>query len=128
MDRPIVLIVEAELLIRHPLAEYLRECGYRVIETASADEARRILASAGTAVEIVLADVEAPCISGFALAAWIRGRHPRIQVILAGSAAMAAEKAGDLCEDGPRLAKRYDHRLVLERIRRQLAARDRRNV
>ncbi|HLY56414.1 MAG TPA: response regulator [Stellaceae bacterium] len=127
MDRPTVLIVEAELLIRHPLAEYLRECGYRVVEAANADEARQIIAAGMTPIEVVLADVEAPAVGGFALSTWIRKEHRGIQVILAGSPARAVEKAGGLCEDGPYLARPYDHQLVLARIRRQLAARDRKD-
>jgi hypothetical protein len=32
---------------------------------------------------------------------------------LAGTIATAAEKAGDICQEGPALSKPYDHRLVL---------------
>jgi CheY-like chemotaxis protein len=38
--RATVLLVEDELLLRWPPAEYLRDTGYRVIEAASAKEAR----------------------------------------------------------------------------------------
>ena len=53
------------------------------------------------------------------------GNHRRIEVILAVTVAKAAEKAGDLCQDGPALSKPYD-KLVLDHIQRLLAARDRR--
>lgn len=35
-----VLVVEHDVLVRHPLAKYLRECGYRVVEAITYDEAR----------------------------------------------------------------------------------------
>ncbi len=124
-DRACVMVVEVDILVRHPLAKYLRECGYRVIGACNADEARRLLNADFASIDIVLADADASG-SGFELAAWIRGNHPKIEVILAGSVTKAAEKAGDICQDGPALSKPYDHKLVREHIRRLIAARDRR--
>jgi DNA-binding response OmpR family regulator len=122
MTQPRLLIVETDILVRHPLAEYLRECGYLVLEATDADEARQIIESESE-VEIVLADADAPGGSGFAFASWLRREHPKINVVLAGNVAVATEKAGGLCEDGPNLAKPYDHRMVLNYIQRLLATR-----
>jgi hypothetical protein len=61
--------------------------------------------------------------SGFALRQWIQTRNPAVQVILAGSIEKAVDKAGGLCNEGPALAKPWDHRLVLDQIRRSLAKR-----
>jgi len=119
MTQPCLLIVEQDILIRHPLAEYLRECGYRVLEATDANEARRIVEK-GETVDVVLADASG---GGFALAASLRREHPKIKIVLAGNVAVAAEKAGDLCEEGPNLAKPYDHQMVLNYIRRLLATR-----
>jgi len=124
MSLSCVLLVEADVLVRNPLAEYLRDCGYRVLEAASAGEARRLLAAGPHPVDAVLADADAP--GAFALARWTRDGFPAIRLVMAGSPATAAEKAGDLCADGPLLAKPYDPQLVIDRIRRLLAARDRR--
>lgn len=119
-----LLIVESDIVVRGPLAAYLRECGYEVVETANAAEARTILSESGRTIDIVLADIDAPGENGFALAAWIRENHPDVEVILAGTVAKAAEKAGELCNEGPALSKPYEHQFVLDRIRRSLAARD----
>jgi DNA-binding NtrC family response regulator len=124
-DKQCIMIVESDVLIRQPLAEYLRECGYRVIEATNDAEAREFLAKGVAQVDAVLADVNASGEARFSLATWIRQNHPGTQVILAGTMATAAEKAGDLCQDGPALSKPYDHRLVLDHIKRLLAARDR---
>jgi len=121
------LIVDADILVRHPLAEYLRECGYRVLQAANLDAARRYFTQRGRrpVIDVVLADAAAAgAENAFAFAGWLRTNQPGVEIILAGSVDVAAEKAGDLCEEGP-IGKPYDHQLVLGRIRRSLAARDR---
>lgn len=125
MPQDCILIVEADILIRHPLAAYLRDCGYVVVEAADAYEARKVLSQRDVAIDIVLADANPSGDSGFVLASWIRQHHPNLKVILAGTVTKAAEKAGDLCEDGPGLSKPYDHRTVLDEIRRAMAQRGR---
>jgi DNA-binding response OmpR family regulator len=124
--QPCVLIVEADILVRHPLAEYLRECGYRTLEARSAAEARALLDSMASSVDFVLADASGPGAEGFELATWVGRHYPDVAIVLAGGVAKAVEKAGEICEEGPALAKPYEHHLVLERIRRSLAARRRR--
>ena|SRR5579872_3677003 len=120
-----VLVVDDEVLVRMVIAAYLRDCGYRVVEAANADEAMLVIEQDEEgAVSVVLSDVEmAGEQDGFALANWIRRRRPACEVILAGTAARAAEAAGDLCEQGPTLAKPYEPQAVLDRIRRLLARR-----
>jgi DNA-binding NtrC family response regulator len=122
-----ILIVEADIRIRHPLARYLRGCGYAVVEAADAEEARALLSQGKAVINIVLADANPSGDSGFVLAHWIRQNHPQVKVILAGTVAKAAEKAGDLCEDGPAVSRPYDHKSVLDEIRRSLAQRGRNN-
>ena len=125
MNEPCILIVEADELVRAPLAEYLRECGYRVLEAVNAREARQMLTNGEWGIDVVLCEVESLGENGFSLGTWVRRNYPRIAVVLAGSVARAAEKAGELCEDGPLLSKPYDHRIVLEHIKSLLAARKR---
>jgi CheY-like chemotaxis protein len=38
-----VLVVEHEVMVRLAISEYLRHCGYRVIEAISAEEAITVL-------------------------------------------------------------------------------------
>ena len=42
-------MVESDVLVRQPIAEYLRQCGYKVIEARDTDEALLILTSEGIA-------------------------------------------------------------------------------
>jgi CheY-like chemotaxis protein len=119
-----VLVVEDEVLIRMVIAEYLRHCGFKVIEAVNADEALLILQESELQVDVVFSDVEMPgSMDGFALAKWIRANRPGTDVILAGSPSRAAHAAGNLCENGPAMSKPYEPQVVLDRIRRLLARR-----
>jgi len=103
------------------VAGYLRQCGYQVTETDGAVEARRVLL-AGAAVQVAFIDLDAGGeFDGFGLAQWIRAERPEVKVLLTSGARRTAETAGDLCEQGPHLAKPYDHRELESQIRRLLA-------
>ena len=117
-----VLVVEDEVLIRLVIAEYLRECGYRVHEAANADEALAVLEAPNVAVDIVFSDVIMPgSMDGFALARWIRANRPQIDVVLTSGIDRSAEIAGVLCEAGPLLEKPYEPQSVVDRIKQLLA-------
>lgn len=119
-----VLVVEDEVLIRMVISEYLRDCGYRVIEAASADEALLVLQQTDLKVDVVLSDVEMPgSMDGFGLAQWVRQHRKDLDIILVGNAARAADAAADLCESAPTLGKPYEPQAVVGRIRRLLADR-----
>ena len=78
------------------------------------------------AIDIILCDVDCPGeLGGFGLSRWVRTQGLPAKVILAASVERAAQKAGDLCEDGPQVRKPYDHALLLDRIKRMLAMRER---
>ena len=119
-----LLVVEHEILIRFPICDYLRECGFRVIEAANADEAIIVLQAPDLTIDLVLSDVQMPgAMDGFGLAQWVRTNNPGIPVVLVGSAAKAADAAADLCENGPMLAKPYEPQVLLDQIKRVLAGR-----
>ncbi len=113
-----VMVVEDDVLVRLALADYLRDCGYRVLEVETAENAIRVLEHPDWDVDVVLsALVLGGATDGFALARWVRENRPGTAMILAGSAARAADAAGELCDSGPDLGRPYDPRLVVERIR-----------
>ncbi|MBA1154685.1 response regulator [Microvirga mediterraneensis] len=123
---PTVLVVEDEVLIRLVIADYLRECGYRVHEAVNAEEAVSILQSPEVSVDVVFSDVEMPgSMDGFGLARWIRTNKPGTEVILTSGAERSADIAATLCEAGPLLKKPYPSKDVVDRIK-QLTAKARR--
>jgi DNA-binding NtrC family response regulator len=118
-----ILVVDDDILVRMSISQYLRDCGYKVIEASHADEAMEVLLHKETVVDVVFSDIEMPgAVDGFGLAKWIHEHRPGLDVLLAGTVPRAVESAKDLCEQGP-VPKPYDHQIVHNHIRRLLAAR-----
>jgi len=123
MEVATVLVVEKDILVRQPLAQYLRDCGYRVLEAADGAEARGTLSRDRHRIDVALIGTKVPSESGFAIASWVRRNHPTAKVLLGGTVARVLQLAGNLCDDGPNGP--LDHRAVLDHIRRLLATRER---
>ena len=119
-----VLVVDDEILIRLVIAEYLRDCGYKVIEAANAQEALLVLQQTERDVDVLFTDIEMPGdLDGFGLAQWVRSNRPATEVILTGSVKRAVNAASNLCEAQNHVPKPYEPQTVLERIQRLLANR-----
>jgi len=124
---PTVLVVEDEVLIRLVIADYLRDCGYKVHEAVSGEEAIAILQAPEVSIDVVFSDVEMPgSMDGFALARWVRANKPGMEVILTSGIERSADIAATLCEAGPLMKKPYSSQDVVDRLR-QLAAKARRS-
>lgn len=68
---PTVLIVEDEVFPRLAMADYLRECGFHVVEAASGVEAQQLVL-AGLKVDLVFSDITMPGgVDGIDLALWL---------------------------------------------------------
>ena len=110
-----ILVVEPDILVRMVIASYLRDCGYKVLEGVTAADVMAVLSS-GQKIDVVFSEVRLRGrVDGFGLARWAREHHPDVDVILASGAGGAADKASDLCDDGP-LEKPYQPQEVVRRI------------
>ena len=110
-----ILMIEPDILARMVIAEYLRGCGYRVIEATRGEDFFTVL-EADTPIDIVFSEVQLPGqVDGFSLAKRIREEYPGIDVILTTGAPQAADKAGGLCDQTP-LKKPYHPSEVVRRI------------
>ena len=109
----VVMIVEPEVLVRMVVAEYLRDCGYTVIEATAAKDVWTVLDS-GHRLDVVVAEVGA--VDGFSLAKRVRQTHPDIDVILTSGIAGAAHESHELCKEGP-IKQPYEPKDVEARIR-----------
>ncbi|WP_114226965.1 MULTISPECIES: response regulator [Sphingomonas] len=124
----VILVVDGDVLVRHGISDYLRDCGYRVVEASNTDEAKVVLEDTSMHIAAVLCDAEAPgSLSPFRLRSWATERRHDVQIALAGNIEVAANKAAELCEQGPHLARPYDPQSVVDYIKRLIsaAARDR---
>jgi DNA-binding NtrC family response regulator len=77
---PLVLLVEDEIAVRELLTETLQHSGFDVIAAESAEDA--LSGPADRSIDVLVADVDLPGMSGPALAVELRKRAPRLGVIL----------------------------------------------
>jgi hypothetical protein len=83
-----------------------------------------ILQKTDASVDVVLSEIDIPgFMNGFMFAVWARSVRPELKLLLAGTPERMVRNAAELCELGPTLKRPYDHKRVLYRIKRLLAAR-----
>jgi CheY-like chemotaxis protein len=117
-----ILVVEDEILVRAPIANYLRQCGYRIVEACNGDEAVTVLLHGKLDIDLVFTDIEMPgSVDGFGLAKWIREHRPGMDILLAGTLPRTIEFAKQICAKGP-VPKPYEAIVVHSEIRRLLSA------
>ena len=96
-----VLFADDDVLTRIAVSEYLRGCGYRVIEAAGGLEAKIALTHVAE-IHVLFADARlAGDDNGFALAQWARRNRPGLQVLLSTGLARKSEAAASLCSHHP---------------------------
>ncbi|MDY0885002.1 response regulator [Dongia soli] len=128
MKQPTIALVETDILIRYPLSHYLRECGYRVLEACTAEEARQLATARDVAIDIFVLDIAWLGDAGFALAQELRRLNEEWEIITIGSVKRAVKTAADLCEDGPNPSHASDHGNVLALIQKRLSMREKRSA
>ena len=112
-----VIVAESDILARMVLAQYLRECGYEVVEAATSEDVLAALRS-GRSIEVVLLDAQiSGGLAGFTLARQIRESFPGTEIVLTFGIAKAAEKAGEICDEGP-LERPYHPQEIVKRVKR----------
>ena len=104
-QRPVVLIVEDEFLLRMDAADMIEAAGFDVVEAGNADEAIEILESRPD-ITVIFTDIQMPgSMDGLKLARAVRGRWPPIKIIATSGHAYVGET--DLPEGGRVLPKPY---------------------
>lgn len=120
-QRGTVLLAEHDVLVRMPIAQYLRDCGYRVREAASTAEAIESLEGDRAAITAIISSVQLVG-DGFGIAGWVKRHRPDLNVLLTGTPKRAVHAAAELCgDDAP--PTRLPPQLLLRRIRRMVATR-----
>lgn len=115
IDRPVILVVEDNVLVRFVTAEALRNAGFQVVEAAVAAEALEYI-RAENDVALVFSDVQMPgAMNGLELAAALRADFPQVKIILT-SGNRELEVAGDI----PLIPKPYILARVIADIRAAL--------
>ena len=104
-NRPVILVVEDDFLLRMDAAEIIRDAGFEVLEASNADEAIAILESRND-IAVVFTDIQMPgSMDGLKLARAVRGRWPPIKIVT--TSGQCVVEATDLPEGGRFLPKPY---------------------
>ena len=113
-----ILFVEDETLVRMDMAEFLRECGYRVYEAATAKEAIEAL-QAKFVIDLVFTDINLPDdMNGLELGEWTLRERPGVKVLVTTG---DASRTVDIPQTvGLVFAKPYTGRDLLDRVRQAL--------
>ena len=113
-ERPVVLVVEDEFLLRMDAADMIAAAGFDVVEATDADTAIGIL-EARNDVAVIFTDIQMPgSMDGLKLARAVRGRWPPIKII-ATSGVRIGET--DLPEGGRFLPKPYSSAQITGMLR-----------
>ena len=118
--RPVVLVVEDDLLIRLHAAQIIAGAEFDVIEASSADEAISIL-EARSDIAILFTDIQMPgSMDGLVLAAAVRERWPPIKIV--ATSGQFKLGPGDLPQGGRFLPKPYSPAEIMKTLRELIAA------
>src|SRR5438270_804390 len=81
-DKPVVLIVEDEILVRMSAVDMVEDAGFHAISASDADEAIRLLESRND-IRAMFTDIQMPgSMDGLRLARVVRSRWPPVALIV----------------------------------------------
>ncbi len=117
-----ILVVEDELVLREMARDFLAECGYRVLEAGSGQDAIRIWQQQRNAIKLLLTDMKMPeGISGLELAEYMLQEQPRLRVIFTSGYSDDVVRPEFLARTGSRfLAKPYTYAELTQIVRESL--------
>jgi two-component system cell cycle sensor histidine kinase/response regulator CckA len=118
-----ILLVEDELSVRNATADFLLDCGYRVLAAGSGNEALRIAERHDGSIDVLLTDLVMPGMSGIALADEIVKRKAETVVIFMSGYSNDVLSEQRLHGEHLLLQKPLRLRIMGERIRGALAHR-----
>jgi CheY-like chemotaxis protein len=121
--KPVILLVEDDVLVRFTTADILREAGYDVLEAVDSAEALALITT-GHPLDLVISDVRMPGrMNGVQLASVVKATRPNLPVALLSSHLDAPEHDADEF-----IAKPYDPDQLVEVVKRLIGAEWRSNL
>ena len=122
-ERPsTILLAEDEQGVRAFLEMALKRAGHRVITTSSGTDAIQIASSTAEPIDLLIADVVMPGLSGPDVAGRLRQRHPKMQTLfLSGYSTHSALPNSVTAEPGGFLQKPFTVEALLSKVRERLS-------
>jgi PAS domain S-box-containing protein len=116
-----ILLVEDEPDVRELTQMVLSECGYRVIEALTPEDAERLAGNNGAEIHLLLTDVVMPGMSGRELAKRLTGRYPNLRVLyMSGYTYNVIAQDGTLEEGISFLQKPFTPQVLTQKVRESL--------
>ena len=115
-----ILLVEDEALVRKAIAEALQSAGYRVLIAESATRALEVHHACAEPVDLLLADIVLPGISGHELALILIGLLPDLRIILMSGYVEQFTQCRPVPYKHQNLAKPFSVATLLKRVREVL--------
>jgi CheY-like chemotaxis protein len=114
-ERPVVLVVEDDFLLRMDAVDIVRSAGFDAVEARTADDAIAIL-EARPSIHIVFTDVQMPgSMDGLKLAKFVKDRWPPIKIVATSGRVRVVED--DLPEGARFIPKPYTPAQIIETFR-----------
>jgi CheY-like chemotaxis protein len=117
-ERPLVLVVEDEVLVRMMISDLLQEAGFKTVEAADPAEALAIL-EAREDVSVLVTDVNMPGLDGLALSRHVSANWPKIEIIISSGRIRPAPS--EIPERATFIAKPWPNEVLIRRVREALA-------
>jgi CheY-like chemotaxis protein len=113
-EKPLILVVEDEPLLRLNATDVLEEAGYSVTEANNAETALELL-EVRRDVQVLFTDIHMPgAFNGLELARRVHRRWPHVLLMI--TSGRERPRASDIPEDGRFLAKPYRHAELVGRV------------
>lgn len=121
--KPVILLVEDDVLVRFTTADILREFGFDVLEAVNPSEALALLTT-GHPLNLVITDIRMPGhMDGVQLTSVIKATRPNLPIALLSSHLDRSEHQADAF-----VAKPYDIDQLVEVVKRLIGAEWRSNL
>jgi CheY-like chemotaxis protein len=122
-QKPVILLVEDDVLVRFTTAEVLRDGGFDVLEAVDSSEALALL-STGHPLDLVITDIRMPGhMDGMQLANVLKNARPNLPVALLSSHLQRPDHSADIF-----ISKPYDPDKLVEVVKRLIGAEWRSNL
>lgn len=118
-----ILVLEDSVGVRTVVRRMLESLGYRVFESATADEALAVADAHGAELDLVLSDIILENVSGTEVVRQVQARAPRVRsIFMSGHTTQTLSRENQLPDGAAFLQKPFDRLTFARKLREVLSA------